>query len=129
MRAAALTRMRPRPASDYIEQLMAMSDEKRPYLGVVLPSLLMNAPTASPVSVQEADIRLDLPVWQETLAQAKRIAEEGGGSEEDFFAAMDLNTCIQGGAAVLAGAAVDPGYSLRVIEDGGSTARLLPIPN
>lgn len=115
--------------SDYIEQLMALSDEKRPYLGVVLPSLLMNAPTASPVSVQEADIRLDLPVWQETLAQAKRIAEEGGGSEEDFLAAMDLNTCIQGGAAVLAGAAVDPGYSLRMIEDGGSTARLLPIPN
>lgn len=113
----------------YVEQMLALPKEMRPYLDVALPSLLMNAPAESPVSVQEAKIRLDLPAWQETLRDAKRVAEEYDGSEDDFFAAMDMDTCMQGGAVVLAGAAVDPGYSLRVLEDGGHTARLLPIPN
>lgn len=113
----------------YMEQLMSLQKEMRPYLNLSLPPLLMNAPTVSPVSVQEAEIRLDMPAWQDTLEQAKRIEGEYDGAEDDFFAALDLEMCVQNGAVFLAGAAVDPGYSLRVLEDGGHTARLLPIPN
>lgn len=115
--------------ADYVRELMALPKEMRPYLDVSLPSLLMNAPSVSPVSVQEAEIRLDMPAWQDTLEQAGLVLADYEGSEEDFFAAIDTETCIQNGAVILAGAAVDPGYSLRVIEDAGHTARLLPIPN
>lgn len=113
----------------YVDALMALPDQERPYLSVVVPSLLMNAPSVAPVSVQEAEIRLNTQVWQDTLQQAGRILKEDGGAEEDFFAAVDLDGCIADGAVILAGASINPAHSLRVLEDGGHTARLLPIPN
>lgn len=113
----------------YVEELLSLPKETRPYLNVSLPSLLMNAPSESPVSVQEAKIRLDTPAWQDTLEQARLVLADYDGSEDDFFAAVNTDMCLQEGAVILAGAALDTGYSLRALEDGGQTARLLPIPN
>ncbi len=113
----------------YVDQLLSLPPEQRPYLNVTVPSLLLNAPSVSPVSVENAGICLETPVWQETLKQTKRIMEESGGSEDDFPAAMDFESCIRGGASILAGAPVNPAHSLRLLEDGGHTARLLPVPN
>lgn len=115
----------------YVEQLLALSEEQRPYLTVASPYLLLDTPSVSPVSVQDAQIQLNTDVWQESLQLNRRIIEEcGTASDDDFFASLEFDEQIENGAVFLASPSTStPGYYLRMLEDSGYTGRLLPIPN
>lgn len=113
----------------YVDELLDLPEEQRPYLTATLPDLLYHTPSVPPVLANAAEIQLNTPVWQDVLQKNRQLSEAYPDDAEAFFYAMDFDTCMAEGAVILAGASVDPGYSLRVIEDGGSHARLLPIPN
>lgn len=113
----------------YVDALLALPEEQRPYLTATLPALLLNVPSVPPVLVSQAQIQLNTPVWQDLLQKNRQVTEAYPDTEDAFFLAMDFDTCIADGAVFLAGASADPAYSLRLLEDSGSPARLLPIPN
>lgn len=119
----------------YMEQLLALSEKQRPYLSIASRQLLLHTPSLSPVSVEEAKIRLDTAVWQEALKLNRHIVETCGyspDSQDDFFTALEYEQSIQDGAVFLPVPSVanrTPGYYLRMLEDEGHTTRLLPIPN
>lgn len=115
----------------YVEQLLALSEEQRPYLMTAAPFLLNNVPTVPPVSVQDAEIQLNTEVWQANLELSRRLVEECGPYVvEDFYESLAYEDDIENGAVFLAAPSfAGVMYYLRELEDGGHTARLVPIPN
>lgn len=69
----------------YMEQMLALSDNQRPYLSTASRALLLKTPSLSPVSVEKATIQLETPVWQEALELNRHIIETCG------YSAMSLS--------------------------------------
>uniref|UniRef100_UPI0040568129 ABC transporter substrate-binding protein n=1 Tax=Agathobacter sp. TaxID=2021311 RepID=UPI0040568129 len=114
----------------YMEEMLAMSDAQRPYLAMASRYYLLKAGSLSPVSVENAEIQLNMPQWQELLELNRYITENCGFSEEDSRKSLEeYQIHIENGAAVLPGLSSQAGYFLRVLEDSGHETRLLPIPN
>lgn len=114
----------------YMEEMLALSDAQRPYLAMASRYYLLKAGSLSPVSVENAEIQLNQPQWQELLELNRYITQTCGFSEEDAIKSLEeYQVHIENGAAVLPGLSSQPGYFLRVLEDSGHEARLLPIPN
>lgn len=113
----------------YMEEVLALSDEQRPFLSYASRYLLLKTSSLSPVSAEKAQIQLNTPEWQEVLELNRHIIETCG-YPEDFTAGMEYEQRIKEGAVFLpALSAANTGYYLRVLEDEGHTTRLLPIPN
>ena len=114
----------------YMEEMLALSDAQRPYLAMASRYYLLKAGSLSPVSAESDEICLNLPLWQELLELNRYITETCGFSEEDTRKALEeYEAHIENGAAVLPGLSGETGYFLRLLEDSGHEARLLPIPN
>uniref|UniRef100_UPI0040562E81 ABC transporter substrate-binding protein n=1 Tax=Agathobacter sp. TaxID=2021311 RepID=UPI0040562E81 len=114
----------------YMEEMLALSDAQRPYLAMASRYSLLDVCILPPVSVENAEIQLNLPQWQELLELDRYIMETCGYSEEGARKAFEeYEQHIEDGAAVLPGLYSQAGYFLRILEDSGHTARLLPIPN
>ncbi len=114
----------------YMEEMLALSNTQRPYLGVASIYSLLDVCIFPPVSVENAEIQLNMPQWQELLELDRYIIETCGYSKEDARKAFEeYEQHIEEGAAVLPGLYMQAGYYLRMLEDSGHTARLLPIPN
>lgn len=115
--------------SVFVDQLLAMEEDRRPHLTAGSTVLLANSTAMQPVSVQKAEIQLNNSAWQQTLTLAKKIADQCE-SAVDVFEALDYETSAKNGAALLTGASITmPAHALRVLEDQDYTARLIPIPN
>lgn len=117
--------------SSYMEEVLALDDTQRPYLSSVSHFLLLHAPSVPPVSVDESKIQLELPVWQEVLEINRQIVARYGYSEEDFMQGQEFAQSVENGAVLLPAMSDSRSqpYNLRLIEEQGYVARLLPIPN
>ena len=76
----------------YVDALLALPEEQRPYLTATLPALLLNVPSVPPVLVSQAQIQLNTPVWQDLLQKNRQVTEAYPDTEDAFFLAMDFDT-------------------------------------
>ncbi len=114
----------------YMEEMLALSNVQCPYLAMASQYYLLKAGSLSPVSIENAEIQLNMPQWQELLELNRYITENCGFSEEDSKKSLEeYQIHIENGAAVLPGLSSQAGYFLRVLEDSGHKTRILPIPN
>lgn len=113
----------------FVDQLLDMEETQRPYLAACSTVLLVNSTAVQPVSVQKAEIQLNSPAWQQTLTLAKKVMDQCIPAT-DFSEVINFESSAKKGAVLLPGASITmTPYALRVLEDQGYTARLVPIPD
>ncbi len=117
----------------FMEEMLALSKEERQGLGYISRYSLLKTGTLAPVSIENAEIQLNTNEWQDVLQLTRQVIEETGYTEEiakeEFMNGLDYEQRIAEGAVFLPVLSVQTGYYLRLLEDNGYIARLLPIPN
>lgn len=117
----------------FMDEILKLSKEQIPSFAYPTRLLSLRTLTVSPVDAEKAEIQLNIPEWRELIELNRYIMDTVGYSkdpQEDFMNGLDYEARIAEGAVFLpVFSATQPPYYLRLLEDEGYTARLIPLPN